>query len=125
MHTREIITTDNAPAPIGAYSQGIIANGFVFVSGQGPLDPKTQVLPSDITEQTRQCIRNIEQILKAAGSSLDHIVNTHVYLADIADFSAMNEVYRSMMSTPYPTRTTVAAQLKGILVEIDVIAMAD
>ncbi len=123
MQTREIITTDKAPNPIGAYSQGIIANGFVFVSGQGPLDVETGEMPENITGQTTQCIRNIEQILKAAGSSLDNIVNAHVYLSDIADFAAMNAVYQSLLPTPYPTRTTVAAQLKGILVEIDVVAL--
>jgi len=125
MTEKHIVTTADAPLPSGPYSQAIVANGFVFVAGQRPQDPLTARLAEGIKEQTRQCIRNIESILKASGSSLSSIVNSHVYLSDIADFGAMNEVYREMIPSPFPTRTTVAAQLRGILVEIEVIALVE
>lgn len=117
------INTTNAPTPSGPYSQAIVANGFVFVAGQRPQDPVTGEMPDTIAEQTERCLLNIQAILEAAGSSMSHIVNSHVYLSDIGNFAAMNEVYRQMIPAPYPTRTTVAAQLRGILVEIEVIAV--
>ncbi|MPM74865.1 2-iminobutanoate/2-iminopropanoate deaminase [bioreactor metagenome] len=121
MSNKIAISTEQAPSPAGPYSQGIIANGFVFVAGQRPQDPATGLMGDDIREQTRQCIKNIEAILKQAGSSLQHIVRSNVYLSDIANFAAMNEVYGSMMPQPYPTRTTIGTQLRNILVEIEVI----
>ena len=115
--------TAEAPTPSGPYSQAIIANGFIFVAGQRPQDPVTGAIRDDVREQTRQCLRNVKAILDAAGSSMANIVKTNVYLSDIADFAAMNEVYSAMIPEPYPTRTTVGAQLRGIKVEIEVIAL--
>jgi reactive intermediate/imine deaminase len=115
--------TAEAPTPSGPYSQAIIANGFIFVAGQRPQDPVTGAISDDVREQTRQCLQNVKAILDAAGSSMANIVRTNVYLSDIADFSAMNEVYSSMIPEPYPARTTVGAQLRGIKVEIEVIAL--
>lgn len=115
--------TTEAPTPSGPYSQAIIANGFIFVAGQRPQDPVTGAISDDVQEQTRQCLQNVKAILDAAGSSMANIVRTNVYLSDIADFAAMNEVYSAMIPEPYPTRTTVGAQLRGIRVEIEVIAL--
>jgi len=120
---KQIVMTEGAPVPSGPYSQAVIANGFVFVAGQRPQDPKTGALAEGIAAQTRQCLQNVKAILEAAGSSMAHIVNTHVYLSDISHFTAMNEIYRELVPAPYPTRTTIAAQLRGILVEIEVIAV--
>jgi len=115
--------TAEAPTPSGPYSQAIIANGLIFVAGQRPQDPVTGAMSDDVREQTRQCLKNVKAIVDAAGSSMANIVKTNVYLSDIADFAAMNEVYSAMIPEPYPTRTTVGAQLRGIKVEIDVIAL--
>ncbi len=122
---RKSVTTDQAPKPIGPYSQAIVENGFVFLAGQGPTDPKTGTYtPSDVQSETRQTFANIKAILEAAGSSLDKVVKCNVYLRDIKDFQAMNEVYKTLFSTPYPARTTIqAGALPGnIAVEIECIA---
>jgi 2-iminobutanoate/2-iminopropanoate deaminase len=110
---------------MGPYSQAIRAGNLIFVSGQIPLDPATgMMVPGDIGEQTRRVFQNLGEILKAAGASFDHVVRTTVYLADMGDFAAMNEVYGTYFSTPAPARSTVqAARLpKDARVEIDVIA---
>ena len=119
------ITTANAPAPAGPYSQAIAAGGFVFVAGQRPQDPATGEIEETIQEQTRQVIKNLEAVLTAAGSSLDRVVRSTVYLSDIKNFAPMNEVYKEMMPQPFPARTTLGAQLRNILVEIDVIALLE
>ena len=119
------ITTANAPAPAGPYSQAIAAGGFVFVAGQRPQDPATGEIGETIQEQTRQVIKNLEAVLTAAGSSLDRVVRSTVYLSDIKNFAPMNEVYKEMMPQPFPARTTLGAQLRNILVEIDVIAVLE
>ena len=119
------ITTANAPAPAGPYSQAIAAGGFVFVAGQRPQDPATGEIGEKIQEQTRQVIKNLEAVLTAAGSSLDRVVRSTVYLSDIKNFAPMNEVYKEMMPQPFPARTTLGAQLRNILVEIDVIALLE
>ena len=119
------ITTENAPAPAGPYSQAIAAGGFVFVAGQRPQDPATVEIGETIQEQTRQVIKNLEAVLTAAGSSLDRVVRSTVYLSDIKNFAPMNEVYKEMMPQPFPARTTLGAQLRNILVEIDVIALLE
>ena len=122
---RQIATTDGAPKPIGPYSQCVIENGFVFLAGQGPTDPKTGTYtPADVQSETRQTFANMKAILEAAGSSLEKVVKCNVYLRDIKDFQAMNEVYKTMFSTPYPARTTIqAGALPGnIAVEIECIA---
>ena len=122
---RKNVTTDQAPKPIGPYSQAVVENGFVFLAGQGPTDPKTgKYTPSDVQGETRQTFANLKAILEAAGSSLDKVVKCNVYLRDINDFQAMNEVYKTMFAQPYPARTTIqAGALPGnIAVEIECIA---
>ncbi|MBR3006828.1 MAG: RidA family protein [Erysipelotrichaceae bacterium] len=116
------IRTDNAPSPAGPYSQGIVAGDYIFVAGQRPVDPKTGYIPEDIQGQTRQVIKNIESILAEHGATLADVVRSGAYLSDLANFSAMNEVYSEMFPKPYPARTCIGTSLRGILVEIDVIA---
>jgi 2-iminobutanoate/2-iminopropanoate deaminase len=122
---REPVSTPDAPAAIGPYSQAIKAGGFLFVSGQIPLDPATGTLvQGDIAAQTHRVLLNLGAILKAAGTSFDHVVKTTVYLADMAEFAAMNEVYASYFPSPAPARATIqAARLpRDVRVEIDLIA---
>lgn len=123
----EVIVTDKAAAPIGPYSQAIRAGGFIFVAGEKGIDPKTnKVVPGGIAAETRQTLENIKNILEAAGSSLDKAVATTVYLVNIADFKAMNEVYAEYFPTNPPGRTTVAVKElpAGVLVEITLTALA-
>ena len=123
----EAIQTDQAPLAIGPYSQAIKANGFVFLSGQIPLVPETmQVIEGDIQAQTDRVFANIVAVLTAAGSSLDQVVKTTVFLADINDFTVMNEVYARYFGDHRPARSTVqAARLpRDVRVEIEVIALA-
>lgn len=124
---REIVSTDAAPRAIGPYSQAIRAGGFLFLSGQVALGPRTgQLVGSDIKQQTRQVLENVRAILEAAGSSLRQVVKCTVFLADMNDFGPMNEEYGSFFQDQPPARTTVqVARLpRGALVEIDVIALA-
>jgi len=124
---REIIETDNAPAPIGPYSQAIRANGFVFVSGQIPVLPNTgSVVEGGIAEQTHQAMKNLAAILKASGTGLGKVVKTTVYLANLEDFSEFNQVYGEYFAGAKPARATVqVARLpKEALVEIEAIAAA-
>ena len=119
------ISTNNAPAAIGPYSQAIEVNGFVYASGQLPIDPATGVFPEGgIKEQTAQSIKNAQMILEAAGTDLKHVVKTTVYLANMSDFAAMNEVYSQFFSEPFPARSAVAVKdlPKGALVEVEVLA---
>jgi len=120
---REVIRTSQGPQPRGPYSQAIVADGFVFVAGQGPANPSTNELElGDVGSQTRRTLQNIEAILEAAGSSLRDVVRVGVFLADIKDFDAMNVVYREFFPADQPARTTVGAELPRIKVEIDCIA---
>jgi 2-iminobutanoate/2-iminopropanoate deaminase len=124
---REVISTPNAPQAIGPYSQAIRANGFIFVSGQIPVDPATQqIVEGGIAKQTEQVITNLEAILKASGSGLDKVLRTGVYLKDMGEFTAMNEVYARFFPQDAPARSTVeVARLpKDVHIEIDVIALA-
>jgi 2-iminobutanoate/2-iminopropanoate deaminase len=124
---REVIATDDAPRAIGPYSQAIKANGFVFISGQIPLDPATQqLIDGDVAAQTDRVLQNLSGILKAAGSSLQQVVKTSVFLKSMGDFASMNEVYSRYFTEAPPARSTVeVARLpKDVLVEIDVIALA-
>jgi 2-iminobutanoate/2-iminopropanoate deaminase len=123
---RNAVSTPGAPRAVGPYSQAIRAGSFLFVSGQIAIDPSTgQVVAGDIGVQTRRTMENVGEILRAAGSSLDQVVRTTVYLADIADFPAMNEAYGEFFTTPAPARSTIqAARLpRDSKVEIDVIAL--
>jgi 2-iminobutanoate/2-iminopropanoate deaminase len=122
---REIIRTDKAPKPGGAYSQAIRTENLVFVAGQLATNPETgKPVEGGIVEQTRQTLTNLKSILEAAGSSLDLVVRVGVYLRDIADFSEMNKVYSTFFSKDPPARSTIQAALPGsFLVEIDVIAL--
>ncbi len=120
------IHTDNAPAAIGPYSQAIQAGNTIYVSGQIPIDPaKGEFAGTDIATQTRQSLTNIKNILAAAGTDMGHVVKTTVLLADIADFTAMNEVYAEFFTEPYPARAAfqAAALPKGAKVEIEAIAV--
>jgi 2-iminobutanoate/2-iminopropanoate deaminase len=122
------IVTPNAPQAIGPYSQAIRANGFVFVSGQIPLEPATgQIVEGGVGQQTARALDNLEAILKAAGSALDRVVRTTVYLKDMGEFAAMNEVYARFFPNNAPARATVeVARLpKDVRVEIDAIALAE
>lgn len=111
------------PTPAGAYSPAARAGGFVFVSGQIPRDPVTgELAGDDIESQTRQVIRNVERALAAAGATLSDVVSVIVYLADANDWGAFNTAYKELMPQPFPTRTAVGAQLRGILVEVSAIA---
>lgn len=119
------LSTEKAPAAIGPYSQAIEANGFVYASGQLPINPETGAFPEGgIKEQTRQSLLNAQAILQSAGLDLKNVVKTTVLLADIADFGAMNEVYAEFFSQPYPARSAFAVKAlpKGALVEIECIA---
>jgi 2-iminobutanoate/2-iminopropanoate deaminase len=123
----ESIQTDHAPQAIGPYSQAIKANGFIFASGQIPLDPATmRIVEGGIEEQTGRVLDNLKAVLEAAGSSLDRVVKTTVYLSDMNEFAAMNEIYARYFGATKPARATVqVARLpRDVKVEIDVVALA-
>lgn len=123
---RERIQTDKAPAAIGPYSQAIRAGGFVFVSGQIPIDPATgEFVAGGIGEQTERVLRNLSAVLEAAGSSLDKVVKTTVFLADMKEFAGMNEVYAKFFTGAPPARATVAAAglPRDARVEIEAVAL--
>lgn len=123
---REQIATASAPAAIGPYSQAIVTGDLVFASGQIALDPASgQLVQGDVREQTHQVLRNVQAVLEAAGSSLDRVVKTTVFLTQMADFAAMNEVYAEAFTSEPPARSTIAvAELpRGARVEIEVIAL--
>lgn len=123
---KQAITTTEAPAAIGPYSQAIEANGIIFVSGQLPIDPATGAFaPGDVKAQAKQSLTNIQKILEKAGLTMDNVVKTSVFLADIADFAAMNEVYATFFKAPYPGRSAMAVKdlPKGARVEIECIAV--
>ena len=125
---KQTIATKNAPAAIGPYSQGVKANGFLFLSGQVALEPASgQVVGGDIRAQTERVLKNLEAVLAAAGSSMEAAVKTTVYLADLADFAAMNEVYARFFPQAPPARATVEVRRlpKDVKVEIDLIAALD
>lgn len=122
---RTAIVTDKGPKPVGPYSQAIVEGDFIFVSGQGPINPATNQLElGDARAETKRVFENIKAILTAAGSSLDQVMKCNVYLRDINDFAAMNEVYKTYFAAPFPARTTIQAGALpgGIAVEIECIA---
>lgn len=118
------ISTNNAPGAIGPYSQAIDAGPFLYVSGQIPVNPATGEIPEGITAQTEQSLKNVKAILAEAGLSVDNVVKTTVFLANMGDFAAMNTVYGEVFTAPYPARSAVAVRElpKQVLVEIEVIA---
>ena len=125
LNQMKTISTTAAPAAIGPYSQAVEANGFVFASGQLPIDPSTGQFPEGgVKEQTRQSLMNAQAILREAGLELKNVVKTTVFLASMDDFAAMNEVYSSFFCEPFPARSAVAVKTlpKGALVEIECIA---
>ena len=122
----KVISTASAPAAIGPYSQAIEVGGMVFCSGQIPIDPSTGAfVEGGISEQTEQVLTNVSQVLAAAGTDISHVVKTTVFLSDMADFAAMNEVYATFFAQPFPARSAVAVKAlpKGALVEIEVFAV--
>jgi len=125
MGARQAVSTEAAPKAIGPYSQAVRAGALLFLAGQVPLDPATgSLVPGDVAAQTHRVMRNLEAVLEAAGSSLDAVVKTTIYLADLGDFKAVNEVYGSYFTPPAPARATVqVARLPlDARVEIDAIA---
>lgn len=125
MSALTVIDTDKAPGAVGPYSQAIKAGGFVFTSGQLPIDPVTKAMPEGIKEQTATSLANVKSILEAAGSGLDKVVKTTVYLADIKDFPLVNEVYGATFGQPFPARSCFAVKdlPLGAKVEIEVVAV--
>ena len=125
---KQVISTENAPGAVGAYSQGIIANGFVFTAGQIPLIPGTTNLrEGGIQAQTRQVLENITGVVEAAGSGMDKVVKTTVFLADINDFAEFNALYSTFFPTDPPARTTVQAGglPAGALIEVEAVALLE
>ena len=123
---KQVINTSAAPAAIGPYSQAIQVSNLVYTSGQLPIDPATGAfVEGGIKEQTRQSLSNVQAVLREAGLSMSNVVKTTVFMADMADFAAMNEVYAEFFAEPYPARSAVAVKTlpKGALVEIEVVAI--
>lgn len=122
---KKIINTSKAPAPIGPYSQAIVSNNLVFVSGQIPLNPETnELITGDIATETHQVMRNLQEILEEAGINFNHVIKSTIFLSDMNLFASVNEVYGSYFSADYPARETVAVKglPKSVNVEISVIA---
>src|SRR5687768_8560449 len=120
---KQQITTTSGASPMGAYSQGLRAGDFIFVSGQGPLDPATgKIVGETIEEQTERTLENIKAILEAGGATMADVVKVTAHLTDLSNFAAYNKVYATYFPDPKPVRTTVGGQLLGMLVEIDAIA---
>ncbi|MDE6463414.1 MAG: RidA family protein [Muribaculaceae bacterium] len=122
---KKVIATTAAPGAIGPYSQAIDTGAFVFASGQIPINPANGEIPEGITAQTTQSLANVKAILEAAGLTMANVVKTTVFLSDMANFGPMNEVYAQAFEAPYPARSAVAVRElpKGVLVEIEVLAM--
>lgn len=122
---KKVISTTAAPGAIGPYSQAIDTDSFVYASGQIPINPATGEIPEGIKAQTAQSLANVKAILAEAGLTVDNVVKTTVFLADMGDFAAMNEVYAEAFTAPYPARSAVAVKTlpKNVLVEIEVIAL--
>ena len=124
---RKLVSTDGAPKAIGPYEQAWVVNGMVYTSGQIALDPKSgEMVPGGIVEQTRRVMENLKAVLEAAGSSLDRVVRTSVYVTDLSQFGTMNGIYAECFGSNKPARTTVqvAALPRGAVVEIDAVAIA-
>lgn len=113
---------EKGPAPAGPYSHAVVSGGFVFISGQGPVDPETGTMPDAFADQVRQTFRNVQTILQAAGSSLEDVVKVNAYVSDLTRFGEFNEVYKEFFQNDPPARTTVGVSLLGFWVEVDCIA---
>lgn len=122
-----VISTDKSPAAIGPYSQALNSGNIVFVSGQIPINPETGTMADTIEEQTTQSLKNVENILKAAGLSMKNVIKTSVFLSDLNDFAKVNEIYATFFTSPFPARSCVqvAAIPKGAKVEIECIAIKE
>jgi 2-iminobutanoate/2-iminopropanoate deaminase len=120
---RKAIMVDGAAKPGGHYSHAVIANGFVYVAGQGPVDPATGVMPDAFAAQVRQTLRNLQAILKGAGADFKDVVKVNAYLSDITRFQEYNTIYKEFFASEPPARTTIGCQLVGIQVEIDCVAV--
>jgi len=123
--SKQIVSTEKAPGAVGPYSQGIVANGFVFTSGQLPMDPATKVMETEIKKATAQALENVSAVLQAAGSGLEKAVKVTVFLKDMADFKAMNEVYATYFNKDCPARSCfqVGDLPLSAIVEVEAIAM--
>lgn len=119
---RKAIMVDGAAKPGGHYSHAVIANGFIYVAGQGPVDPATNVMPDNFAAQVRQTLRNVQAILIGAGADLKDVVKVNAYLSDITRFQEYNTIYKEFFPSEPPARTTIGCQLVGIQVEIDCVA---
>ena len=119
---KQEIRTEKAPLPSGPYSQGLRVGPRIYVAGQRPADPKTNIVPEDFTEQAKQVLENVRHVVEAGGATMNDIVSVSVYLTDIANFAAFNEVYKTYFTPPFPTRTTISCSLRGILVEVNAVA---
>ena len=119
---KKTVMAEKGPKPAGPYSHAVVANGFVFISGQGPVDPETGTMPDAFVDQVRQTFRNVQTILEAAGTSLDNVVKVNAYVTDLTRFQEFNEVYGEFFQHDPPARTTVGSSLLGFLVEVDCIA---
>lgn len=115
------ISTPSAPEPAGTYSSGIVSGGFLFIAGQGPFTTEGNLVGETFADQVRQTFANLEAIAAAGGTSMDNAVRIGVYLNDLADWAEFNEVSKELLSTPYPARTSIQADLNGFLVEVDAI----
>lgn len=124
---KEVISSENAPKAIGPYSSALKVGNMLFVSGQIPVDPATNNMPSDIAAQAEQSLKNLKALVEEAGYTLADAVKTTVFLADINDFARVNEIYASFFTTPYPTRSCVAVKdlPKGARIEIECICIKD
>ena len=119
---RKAVMVDGAAKAGGHYSHAVVVNGFVYVSGQGPVDPATNVMPDAFAAQVRQTLRNLQAILKGAGADLKDVVKVNAYLSDVTRFQEYNTIYKEFFSSEPPARTTIGCQLVGIQVEIDCVA---
>src|SRR5215211_2933188 len=119
---KKTVMAEKGPAPAGPYFHAVVADGFVFISGQGPVNPETGTMPEVFADQVRQTFKNVQTILKAAGSSLADVVKANAYVTDLTRFAEFNDVYKEFSRDNPPARTTVATALLGILVEIDCVA---
>lgn len=119
----EQISTEQAPTPSGNYSQALRVGEFIFLAGQRPVDPATGTVPVTFREQVERALHNVLAVLEASGTDLAHVVHVRAYLADLADFTEFNAIFGEWFRSPYPVRTTVGVQLRGVRVELEVVAV--